>query len=231
MPEKTYTLTKKELNAEKNKAIARFASVASHDLKNVLGGLSNIAYYFSKAFKVEGETPNAMLKLLSSEVANLNTRITDLLDMTRVKQLSKVPCDLQDIINQAIDDTKVDGISFELQLLPAKIYADPLRMKQVFVSIIKNSKDAMQNKGTISLKMNIENNIINTEIIDYGIGMDSETLENCLDPMFSTKLAKAVGMGLTIANQIVEMHNGSLSITSEKDKGTKVLISLNILNS
>lgn len=231
MPEKTYTLTKKELNAEKNKAIARFASVASHDLKNVLGGLSNIAYYFSKALKVEGETQNAMLKLLSSEVANLNTRITDLLDMTRVKQLSKVPCDLQDIINQAIADTKVDGISFELQLLPAKIYADPLRMKQVFVSIIKNSKDAMQNKGTISLKMNIENNIINTEIIDYGIGMDSETLENCLDPMFSTKLAKAVGMGLTIANQIVEMHSGSLSITSEKDKGTKVLISLNILNS
>ncbi|MDD5101732.1 MAG: HAMP domain-containing sensor histidine kinase [Endomicrobiaceae bacterium] len=231
MTEKTYTLTKKELNAEKNKAIARFASVASHDLKNVLGGLSNIAYYFSKAFKVEGETPNAMLKLLSSEVANLNTRITDLLDMTRVKQLSKVPCDLQDIINEAITDTKVDGITFELQLLSAKIYADPLRMKQVFVSIIKNSKDAMQNKGTISIKMNIENNTINTEIIDYGIGMDGETLENCLDPMFSTKLAKAVGMGLTIANQIVEMHTGTLSITSEKDKGTKVLISLSILNS
>jgi len=49
--------------------------------------------------------------------------------------------------------------------------------------------------------------------------------------MFSTKLAKAVGMGLTVANQVVEMHNGTLSIESEKGKGTKVTVSLNIFNS
>ncbi|MFA7073851.1 MAG: HAMP domain-containing sensor histidine kinase [Endomicrobiaceae bacterium] len=231
MPEKTYTLTKKELNAEKNKVIAKFASVASHDLKNVVGGLSNIAYYFSKALKPEGETQNAMLKLLSTEVNNLNTRITNLLDMTRVKQLTKTPCNLQDIITQAVNDTKIEGIEFELQLLPAQIYADAERMKQVFTNIITNAKDAMKNKGTVIIKMNIENNTVKTEILDYGIGMDNETLENCIDPMFSTKLAKAVGMGLTVANQVIEMHNGILVIESEKDKGTKVTISLNILNS
>ncbi|MEA5000921.1 MAG: ATP-binding protein [Endomicrobiaceae bacterium] len=231
MSEKTYTLTKKELNAEKNKAIAKFASVASHDLKNVIGGLSNIAYYFSKTLKLEGETPNAMLKLLSSEVANLNTRITTLLDMTRVKQLTKAPCDLQNIISQAVNETKTDGINFELKLLPSKIYADAERMKQVFVNIITNSKDAMQNKGIITVNMLIEENTVKTEVIDSGAGMDAETLENCLDPMFSTKLAKAVGMGLTVANQVVEMHNGTLSIESEKGKGTKVTVSLNIFNS
>ncbi|MGE4384786.1 MAG: PAS domain-containing sensor histidine kinase [Endomicrobiaceae bacterium] len=231
MPEKTYTLTKKELNAEKNKVIAKFASVASHDLKNVVGGLSNIAYYFSKALKPEGETQNAMLKLLSTEVNNLNTRITNLLDMTRVKQLTKTPCNLQDIITQAVNDTKIEGIEFELQLLPAQIYADAERMKQVFTNIITNAKDAMKNKGTVIIKMNIENNTVKTEILDYGIGMDNETLENCIDPMFSTKLAKAVGMGLTVANQVIEMHNGILVIESDKDKGTKVTISLNILNS
>ena len=48
MENKIYNLTKKELNNEKNKVIARFASIASHDLKNSLGGLSNISYYFSK---------------------------------------------------------------------------------------------------------------------------------------------------------------------------------------
>lgn len=231
MAEKTYTLTKKELNAEKNKAIAKFASVASHDLKNVVGGLSNIAYYFSKALKLEGETQNAMLKLLSTEVNNLNTKITNLLDMTRVKQLTKAPCNLQDIITQAVNDTKIEGIEFELHLLSAQIYADAERMKQVFTNIITNAKDAMKNKGTVIIKMNIENNTVKTEIIDSGIGMDSETLENCIDPMFSTKLAKAVGMGLTVANQVVEMHNGTLAIESEKDKGTKVTTSLNILNS
>ena len=96
--EKMFNLTRSELNNEKNKVIARFASVASHDLKNVLGGLSNIAYYLSKALKVENETQKKMLSLLSTEVNNLNTKIVDLLDMTRVKQLTKKSCNLKDII-------------------------------------------------------------------------------------------------------------------------------------
>ncbi len=231
MEEKIYTLTKKQLNAEKNKAISKFASIASHDLKNVLAGLSNISYYFSKAFKVEGETPNAMLRLLSGEINNLNQKITDLLDMIRVKQLTKAPCDLQDIIAKAINTVKTDTLDFQSELLPVKIYADAVRMQQVFVNILSNAKDAMSNKGKISVIMNLENDNVLIAVTDYGIGMDSQTLEDCLDPMFSTKLAKAVGMGLTVANQIVEMHNGTLAITSQKDNGTTVKISLPVLKS
>ena len=104
--EKMFNLTRSELNNEKNKVIARFASVASHDLKNVLGGLSNIAYYLSKALKVENETQKKMLSLLSTEVNNLNTKIVDLLDMTRVKQRTKKSCNLKDIINKAIEENK-----------------------------------------------------------------------------------------------------------------------------
>ena len=227
--EKIYSFTKRQLNEEKIRILSKFASVASHDLKNVVGGLSNVSYYLSKALKVENETQKKMLSMLSTEVVELNKRITEILDMTRVKQLVKGKYDLQDIIIKAINESSVEGISFENNLLSAKVYADSERMKQVFFNIIKNAKDAMNNKGTVSLNMSLDNNSIITTIVDCGQGMNEETLENCFDPMFSTKLAKSIGMGLTVARQIVEMHNGSISISSKIQKGTTVVVALPIL--
>ena len=226
MEEKTYTFTKRQLNIEKNKVLSKFASVASHDLKNVVGGISNISYYLSKTVKPVNETQKKMLDLLATEVITLNNRITEVLDMTRVKQLTKSVCDLKDLISKAIEENKADGINFEQDLVSVKVYADPERMKQVFSNIIKNAKDAMKNNGTITITTKIEGQNIITAISDCGQGMNAETLENCFDPMFSTKLAKAIGMGLTVAQQITEMHNGKIDISSEEQKGTSVKITL-----
>lgn len=226
--EKIFNLTRSELNIEKNKVIARFASVASHDLKNVLGGLSNVAYYLSKALKAENETQKKMISLLSSEVNNLNTKIVDLLDMTRVKQLTKTICNLHDIINKAIEETSIDTINFETKLIDIKVLADLKRMTQVFKNIIINAKDAMKNRGTINISMSLINDMVCVTLSDAGIGMNEETLENCFDPMFSTKTAKAIGMGLTVAKQIVEMHNGIIEINSIEGKGTTVFVNLPI---
>ena len=228
MEEKTYVFTKRQLNIEKNKVLSKFASVASHDLKNVVGGISNISYYLSKTVKPENETQKKMLDLLAGEVITLNNRITEVLDMTRVKQLKKEPCDLQSVIIKAIEENKIEGITFEQNLISTKVYADSARLKQVFSNIIKNAKDAMNNSGTIIITMKNEEDKTVTTISDCGQGMDSETLENCFDPMFSTKLAKAIGMGLTVALQVTEMHNGTINISSEQNKGTDVKVILPI---
>lgn len=228
MEEKTYVFTKRQLNIEKNKVLSKFASVASHDLKNVVGGISNISYYLSKTVKPENETQKKMLDLLAGEVITLNNRITEVLDMTRVKQLKKEPCDLQSVIMKAIEENKIETITFETNLISTKVYADSARLKQVFSNIIKNAKDAMNNSGTIIITMKNEEDKIVTAISDCGQGMDSETLENCFDPMFSTKLAKAIGMGLTVALQVTEMHNGTINISSEQNKGTTVNVTLPI---
>ncbi|MBR3655331.1 MAG: HAMP domain-containing histidine kinase [Elusimicrobia bacterium] len=226
MEEKTYTFTKRQLNIEKNKVLSKFASVASHDLKNVVGGISNISYYLSKTVKPVNETQKKMLDLLATEVITLNNRITEVLDMTRVKQLTKSVCDLQDLITKATEENKIDGINFEQNLVSVKVYADPERMKQVFSNVIKNAKDAMKNNGTITITTKVDGQNIITTISDCGQGMNAETLDNCFDPMFSTKLAKAIGMGLTVAQQITEMHNGKIEISSEEQKGTSVKITL-----
>ncbi len=226
---KTYNLTKKQLNEEKIKVLSKFASVASHDLKNVVASLSNVSYYLSKSLKLENETQQKMLSLLSTGIVDLNKRISEILDMTRIKQLTKTKCDLQDIILKAISESQIDGIVFENNLISAKAYVDFDRMKQVFFNIIKNATDSMNNNGIISVTMAASNDNILTTIVDRGQGMDEETLENCFDPMFSTKLAKSIGMGLTVARQIIEMHDGSIDISSEYQRGTIVVVSVPVL--
>jgi len=226
MENKIYNFTKRELNTEKNKVIARFASIASHDLKNSLGGLSNISYYFSKVFKVEGEVPNKMLALLSSEVTHLNQLIVELLDKTRVKQITKAGCSLKQIMEQAIESSKTEKITFNVNLIPADVYGDKDKLTLAFFNIIKNAKDAMATGGIIDINMELIDNKIKITVKDTGVGMDSQTLENCFDPMFSTKTAKAMGMGLTVAQQVIEAHDGTIEINSRQNEGTTVTVTI-----
>ena len=165
---KTYNLTKKQLNEEKIKVLSKFASVASHDLKNVVASLSNVSYYLSKSLKLENETQQKILSLLSTGIVDLNKRISEILDMTRVKQLTKTKCGLQDIILKDISESQIDGIVFENNLISAKAYVDFDRMKQVFFNIIKNATDSMNNNGIISVTIAASNDNILTTIVDRG---------------------------------------------------------------
>ncbi len=230
--EKNYNLTKKELNAEKIKVLAKFASIASHDLKNVVAGLSNISYFLNKSINTEDEKQKKMLNLLSVEVVELNNRITEILDMTRVKQIKKAPCDLKYVVTKAVESLKKDGIVIDADIVSAKLYGDIEKLSQMFFNIIKNAKDALEQSGVVKIVKIVssvegENAVI--MVSDKGKGMDAETLEQCFDPMFSTKTAKAVGMGLTTALQIAEMHNGTIKISSVQNEGTTVVVSLPIM--
>ncbi|MCL2389077.1 MAG: HAMP domain-containing histidine kinase [Elusimicrobia bacterium] len=225
---KEICLTREELNAKKMEVLARFAAIASHDLKNPLAGLKNIAYYFTKAIKIEGETPNKMLKMLSDTVDRMDAMIVSILDSTRVKQLHKLPCDIGVIINALADKFKNDKVSFKLNI-PAGVTAnaDPDRIKQVFSEIFSNAEDAISGESVeISVSLSAQNGIITAVITDNGTGMNEETLSNAFDPMFSTKAAKSLGMGLAVAKQLAIMHGGNITATSKPSQGSVFTVTL-----
>ncbi len=219
---------KEELNKEITAVLNKFASIASHDLKNPLSSIKNIAYYFNHSVKLVGEVPNKMLRMLNSEVERMNKMIEELLDSTRVKQLAPVKSNLDILVKEVIENNKQDNVIFDTDIEELKSNVDPGRFKQVISSIIKNSKEAMPEGGTINIKIfRSENNAV-IEITDTGKGMDAATLEKAFDPMFSTKSAKALGMSLTVSKQIINMHGGSISAESSLGKGTKFTIKLPI---
>ena len=104
---------------------------------------------------------------------------------------------------------------------------DYLRMKQVFVNILKNALEAKKDDEQLNVFIEVKKNLNNLKIIikDNGIGMDKNTLERITEIFYTTK-ANGNGLGVVLSKEIIEMHKGSINYKSTKGKGTTVTITL-----
>lgn len=114
-----------------------------------------------------------------------------------------------------------------------KILGNRARLKRTFYEVLKNAKESFDKVNNDNKKINIivtkEKNVdkIKINIIDNGIGMTKEQLENIFEPFVGYN-ENAPGLGLSIVSRIIKDHHGVIKISSELDEGTDVKITLNI---
>ncbi len=103
------------------------------------------------------------------------------------------------------------------------------QLNQVFMNILDNSCYAIKDKGTISIRLQkAENNVI-IEFEDSGCGMTKEQISKMFDPFYTTKpVGEGTGLGMSISYKVIQRHNGTITVDSEVDKGTKFTIKLPI---
>jgi signal transduction histidine kinase len=105
----------------------------------------------------------------------------------------------------------------------------PSQLGQVFLNILYNSAQAIERNGHIVLRTRLEGTTIQVEVVDNGHGMSPEVQNRIFEPFFTTKPhGVGTGLGLKIARKIVERHEGEISVTSVKGKGTTIRVSLPI---
>ena len=102
---------------------------------------------------------------------------------------------------------------------------DPDQMKQVFTNIILNAIQAMPNGGELRVKSYPVSGQNTIDIADTGDGIEKDKIKNIFDPFFTTK-EKGAGLGLAITYKIVEEQGGTISVESEKGKGTLLRVQL-----
>ena len=103
----------------------------------------------------------------------------------------------------------------------------PGQLNQVFMNILSNAVDAIDEKGTITIKTLLSNNLIKISIKDTGQGIPENIREKIFDPFYTTKgVGKGTGLGLSISQSIIEKHRGSIDVKSEPGKGTEFIIIL-----
>jgi len=103
----------------------------------------------------------------------------------------------------------------------------PGQLNQVFMNILSNAIDAIEDKGTIAISTSISNRSIRISIKDTGRGISENIRSKIFDPFFTTKeVGKGTGLGLSICHSIIEKHSGSIEVKSEVGKGSEVVISL-----
>ena len=104
---------------------------------------------------------------------------------------------------------------------------DYLRIKQVFINILKNSLEAKPENRDLEVTIDVKENKNNIKIIvkDNGIGMNKDTLNNIYKIFYTTK-ENGNGLGTILSKEIIEMHHGTIKYLSIPDKGTTVIVTL-----
>ena len=171
-----------------------------------------------------------------SEVERLTKIVNDMLTLSRAE---KVEIDLGNIneiepkiiIDEVIEQYKIlnPDVNYTTNIDDIKVKIDPNDLKQLLIIFIDNSIK-YNNKNNIEIRINFKkiSNKMQLEVIDNGIGIPSEEINNVIKRFYkvdkSRKHNSSFGIGLSIASRIVKNYNGEVFISSELDKYTKVTV-------
>jgi signal transduction histidine kinase len=212
----------------------------AHDLRNpltVIGG-----YIESMREGVLKPTPQR-LDAIQMEVQHLKRLVDDVRILSQADagelSLNLEPVPVSILLESAAQSYRAladkEDITLNVDTPPnlPEIYADPDRLAQVLGNLITNSLRYTPKGGEITLQGQAEGKAVFLSVVDNGKGISSETLPYIFDRFFRADSLRAregeSGLGLDIAKSIVEAHNGSISAESSLGGGTKIKITLPIL--
>jgi signal transduction histidine kinase len=107
-----------------------------------------------------------------------------------------------------------------------EVIADARQLEQVFLNLILNARDAMEEGGELAIRTFQTGNQVVAEFADTGLGIDPESLDRIFEPYYTTKQDKGTGLGLAICHRIVEAHSGRIEVTSLLGQGTSFRVYL-----
>ena len=208
-------------------ALGEMAATVAHEIRNPLGGISGFAALLARELRHDEPRARLVDKIILG-AKDLERLVNGLLEYTRPIQLRLRLTNCADLVDAAIGFIELDGRP--IQIINAvdpdiQIMADPDRLRQVFLNILLNAVESIEESGQIRVSDHIEDDAIVVAFADTGCGMTPEQLERVFSPFFTTK-EKGTGLGLAIAAQIVEVHGGRLDAASERGKGSTFFVRL-----
>lgn len=218
-----------------------FLATLAHELRNPLAPLLN-ALNIRRLSSPDMEDP--LQDMMERQLAQLVRLIDDLLDVARITRgklaLRKQVTTLADVLNAAVETATpvIDSGGHRLQLQlpdhPVPLHADHARLSQVFANLLNNAAKYSDAGGRIDIVATLGGDTVDVCVRDTGIGLGSEQIEHIFD-LFSqadTAIEKSrggLGIGLTLVQHLVDMHEGSVTVQSGGlGKGSEFSVSLPI---
>ena len=212
-----------------------FISSVSHELRTPLTAIKG----WSETLVEENdpETAKKGMRVIAGEAHRLSSMVEELLDFSRIQSgrftLEMTNMDVLAELGEAVliysEKARKDGVRFIYEEIeePAIIFGDKNRIRQVFINIVDNALKYTDSGGKVEIDVVFTEKDIKIIVSDSGIGISESDL-----PRVKTKFYKAntnrrgSGIGLAVADEIIQLHKGSLNIDSEVGKGTTVTILL-----
>jgi two-component system sensor histidine kinase PilS (NtrC family) len=219
---------------EKLSAIGRMAASIAHEVRNPLASMSGSIQLLKKDLDLESEDLKLM-DIVLKETERLNVLVGDFLAYARPPAPHFEDIDLRDIIQDAVrllHNTSLGpeiNLSTELPEEKAILSVDMSQMHQVIMNLVKNSADAIERKGNITISLRRSDNSPDGESVltvsDDGPGIPEEILPRIFEPFITSKVS-GTGLGLAIVYQLVQIHKGTVNVHTQEGLGTSISIHL-----
>jgi two-component system sensor histidine kinase HydH len=198
-----------------------------HDLRNPLAGIKNATFYLKRKDKELSVQSKEMLEIINKCIEHSNKIINDLLDYSREIRLERKDISLGYLFSEVFSTVQVpEKVKIVNRFREtAELKVDNDKVERVFVNLIENALDAMQNGGTLTITSEEVNDQLQLSFCDTGTGISDDVLPKIFSPLFTTK-AQGMGFGLAICKRIVEAHNGTITVQTKKNKGTTFIVTL-----
>jgi len=206
-------LQKQTQRAEHLAKIGELASSLTHNLRNPLGVITSTVKIIEATSKdTLDEKTLSRLARITDSAANMFKQIEDVLNFVRKKPLDIEKVSLPTLLQSAINNIEtLERVTIHLPDNEILLECDPSKLTVVFMNLITNSVQAIENTGDIHIKINEDSETVTIEIEDSGTGIPSELLPKIFDSLFTTK-AVGTGLGLAYCKSTVEQHNGTLTV-------------------
>jgi two-component system, NtrC family, sensor kinase len=216
--------------AEKLAAIGTLAAGIMHEINNPLATIAACAESLELADPGAPEPLRDGLRLIQSEVRRCKGITDSLLDFSRPKSADKTLLDVNAAIERTLfilkHHTRFKKLDVRLELDPtlgSVVLANEEQLVQVFMSLLLNAMDAMQERGTVELRTRWGENAdsVLAEVVDHGPGIRRADLPRIFEPFFTTKApGRGTGLGLSICYAIVAEHGGRIEVDSTPGEGS-----------
>jgi len=230
--------------AEKNRAIERsrrlaamgeMAARVAHEIRNPLGSMAIFASILERELAAEPEKQQ-LASHITTGIKSLDNLLSNMLLFASSPEARLKPVDMRKVIEDSLLLAKGherNDVSVKAEFCgQTSIMADGVLLRQLFLNLIINSVDAMDEGGELKIRTRLADDdrhrYMEIRVSDTGRGIGKEHIDRVFDPFFTTK-DRGTGLGLAIVSTVVNAHGGFIDVASVQGEGTTFTIGLPLL--
>lgn len=237
------------IQAGKMATLGEMATGIAHEINQPLTVIKTASNFFMNKINKKESIADEIFLTMSSEIDAQVDRASKIINhmrqFGRKTETNFVKVDVNETLKKAVDimgqQLKVMGIDlvWELEENLPFILADPSRLEQVFINLLINARDSIDEKQqypenskeekTITLKTGFDNKKVVVEIKDTGVGIPEKYINRVFEPFFTTKkVGQGTGLGLSISYGIIQECKGDIKVESKIDHGAGFIMTFSI---
>jgi signal transduction histidine kinase len=215
--------------------VGEVSAEIAHEIRNPLAAISGSVELLDERLRSRlSQDEKNLINAIVDESGRMSRIFDEFLDYTKLSRGEFVVVNIGELLDQVIFVLESNKrflaevkITKEYEQGDVRLECDPDKLKQVFTNIMNNAVQVMKGKGDITIKMREDNRNVIIAISDTGPGIRPEIVKKIFTPFESHK-HKGIGLGLSIANKIVQMHAGRIEVDTKQGVGTTFRVILPI---